>query len=75
MRKLVTITGLALMIAFSYPPVAAASQSPWITSEYHQGDFKLVSRGRAADILISPNDFKVVRIAAADLALDVERVL
>jgi Glycosyl hydrolase family 115/Gylcosyl hydrolase family 115 C-terminal domain len=73
MRKFITIAGLALML-LSYRPVAAASPSSWVATEYRNGDFKLFSGARAADILVSPNDFKVVRIAAEDLALDVQRV-
>ncbi|HJQ35085.1 MAG TPA: glycosyl hydrolase 115 family protein [Pyrinomonadaceae bacterium] len=38
------------------------------------GDFALVSKGHAADVLVSSEDFKVVRIAADDLAADLERV-
>src|SRR5713226_199029 len=52
----------------------AASDSSWVKSEYRKGDFQLVHGGRAADILVAPEDFKVVQIAAAALAEDVERV-
>ncbi|HEX6625190.1 MAG TPA: hypothetical protein VF064_15870, partial [Pyrinomonadaceae bacterium] len=52
----------------------AQTSPPWVTGEYRGGDFKLVYGGRAADILVSPEDFKVVGIAAGDLAADVERV-
>ena len=38
------------------------------------GDFELVRGGHAADVIISAEDFKVVRIAADNLAADVERV-
>ncbi len=38
------------------------------------GDFELVTGGRAAGILVDPDDFKVVSIAAHDLAMDIERV-
>jgi hypothetical protein len=74
MRNLVTIGGLALMLLLSTFQGAAATQSSWITTSYRPGDFKLVSGSRAADILIAPNDFKVVRIAAENLAMDVQRV-
>lgn len=73
MRKFITIAGLALMV-LSCRPGAAASEVSWVTAEYRYGDFKLVSGARAADIVVSPNDFKVVRIAAENLALDVQRV-
>ncbi len=40
---------------------AAAQTSPrWVTGEYRSGDFKLVHGGRAADIIVTPEDFKVV---------------
>jgi len=73
MRKFITITSLVLIV-LSYRPDAAAFQSSWVTTEYRSGDFKLVSGTHAADILVSPDDFKVVRIAAENLSLDVERV-
>jgi hypothetical protein len=41
---------------------------------YRPGDFKLVYRNEAATIVTDPNDFKVVEIAADDLAADIERV-
>src|SRR4051812_16687160 len=53
---------------------SAALESSWIKGTYRKGDFKLVYGGRAANILVSPDDFKVARIAAADLAGDIERV-
>jgi len=74
MRKFATIAGYALIVLLSSLPGAAAPESSLVSAEYRNGDFKLVSGARAADILVSPNDFKVVRIAAEDLALDVERV-
>lgn len=73
MRKFITIAGLALMVLSSLPG-AAATEGSWVAAEYRNGDFKLVSAARAAEILVSPNDFKVVRIAAENLALDVQRV-
>src|SRR5713226_5357702 len=51
-----------------------ASDSSWVKSVYRKGDFQLVHGGRAADILVAPEDFKVVQIAAAALTEDVERV-
>ncbi len=41
---------------------------------YRAGDFELARGRRAADVLVSEEDFKVVRIAANDLAADVGRV-
>lgn len=45
-----------------------------LKAKFQIGDFKLVYAAQAADILISDDDFKVVGIAANDLAADVERV-
>lgn len=56
-------------IAFGSP-----SSRDWIHDRYAKGDLKLVDRAQAADILVSPDDFKVVQIAAQNLAADVERV-
>lgn len=74
MRKLATIVGVLLLMTLNGSPVCAAPALTWVTSGYHRGDFKLVSRTQPADILISPDDFKVVRIAADNLALDIEHV-
>ena len=74
MRRFTTIAGLVFLIVLSALPGAAASEGSWVTTEYRRGDFKLVSGLRAADILVSPNDFKVVHIATENLALDVQRV-
>ena len=74
MHKFTTIVGLALVLVFSCCPGAAATETSWVTTSYRNGDFKLVTGTRAAEILVSPNDFKVVRIAAENLALDVQRV-
>ncbi|HYJ46203.1 MAG TPA: hypothetical protein VEV81_06280, partial [Pyrinomonadaceae bacterium] len=71
------ITALALLALFGLTCLASpttAQDSSWVKGSYRKGDFKLVYGGRAADILVSPDDFKVVRIAAEDLAADVERV-
>jgi hypothetical protein len=60
MFKLATIIGLVLLITLSH---TAASAAPWVSSDYHRGDFKLVSIGHATGILISPDDFKVGKFA------------
>lgn len=63
---------MTLGLAVARP--AVAQESSWVKGEYRRGDFKLVHGARAADILVSPEDFKVVSIAAGDLVADVERV-
>jgi hypothetical protein len=66
----------ALLIAFCLTNVVevSARQASWVKGVHRKGDFKLVHGGRAADILVSPDDFKVVSIAVHDLAADIEGV-
>ena len=45
-----------------------------VSGEPADGTFPLVEGSEAADIFVSAEDWKVARIAAADLAGDVERV-
>jgi len=45
-----------------------------VTGSYREGDFRLFYRGAAAEIRVAPEDYKVVHIAAAALAHDIERV-
>jgi hypothetical protein len=72
---------VALAIAAGLLFLAHASASPsdatdqnWVHDRYLKGDFVLVQGVRSADVLVAPDDFKVVRIAARDFADDVERV-
>ncbi|HEX8148448.1 MAG TPA: glycosyl hydrolase 115 family protein [Pyrinomonadaceae bacterium] len=71
-RRAVTLFGLLFLLACARP--AAAQESGWVSEAGRAGDFELVRKGRAADVLVSAEDFKVVRLAAGDLAADVERV-
>lgn len=54
--------------------ISVSSQTLSIRSDYKKGDFKLVQTDVQANIIVSPEDFKVVQIAARDFAADVERV-
>ena len=54
-------------------PVVARDAS-WVREARRAGDFELVRGGRAAEVCVSDDDFKVVRIAAENLVADVERV-
>ena len=63
----VVLTILAVAISFSAQDIS-------IKSNYQKGDFKLVHKKQAAQIFVSLDDFKVVQIAAADLASDIEGV-
>lgn len=51
-----------------------ALAAPWVGEEPHPGDFPLVRDGHAAAIVFAADDFKVVGLAAHDLAADIERV-
>src|SRR5437764_1788950 len=74
LRVVSALFTLALPILLGSPRIAIAQQTSWIKADYHRGDFKLVYGRRAAQILVSPDDSRVVQIAAGDLAADVERV-
>ncbi len=54
--------------------ITVSSQNLSVKHNYKNGDFKLVHQSVPANILTSATDFKVVQIAANDLAADVERV-
>ncbi len=54
--------------------VSISAQGITVKAKYVKGDFKLVYKNEVADIMVSPDDFKVARIAAGDLASDIERV-
>ena len=74
LRVVIVAFTLALPILLGSTLIVSAQDTSWIKADYRKGDFKLAYGGRAAQILVSPDDFKVVRIAASDLAADVERV-
>ena len=65
---------LLIILGLTGTVFAAVPESSWVSSTYRKGDFTLVHGGRRADVLISPEDFKVVQIAASDLVSDIERV-
>jgi hypothetical protein len=50
------------------------STKPYVSDQPVAGNFPLVRSGVAADVFISPVDWKVAHIAANDLTADVERV-
>jgi hypothetical protein len=68
----VNISKCFLICALSVAPMCA--QRIAVKDHFKSGDFPLVRNNKAAAIAVSPDDFKVVQIAAADLAADVERV-
>lgn len=62
--------GLWILLA----AVPLFSQTISVKSQFRPGDFPLVHQNETAQIVISRDDFKVVQIAAAYLASDIERV-
>lgn len=54
--------------------LSVSAQAVKSNAKLQAGDFPLVYQNRKADLLVSPEDFRVVQIAAGDLAADVERV-
>jgi hypothetical protein len=75
MPRLRLIFGLVFFLSlFLFARANAEEQATWISSQARAGDFALVAGERPAAIVIAPGDFKVVEIAANDLAADVERV-
>src|SRR5262252_1486319 len=62
------------IVALASPALADPPDQAWVHDKYAPGDFILVRGNEPAEILVSPNDFKVVQIAAGHLAADVERV-
>ena len=71
-EKLLPMARLVFGILAAALPVCAQNLN--IKSIYEPGDFKLVFRNQPAAIFLSADDFTVARIAARDLASDVERV-
>jgi Glycosyl hydrolase family 115/Gylcosyl hydrolase family 115 C-terminal domain len=69
-----TLLCIAFLIIFTGPTSAVQTEPEWISDVYRRGDFKLAERTRVADIVVSAEDFKVVQIAAENLAADVQRV-
>ena len=59
---------LALLLA------TTALAAPWVGDQPQPGGFALVAGGKAATIVASPEDFRVVDLATRDLAADIQRV-
>jgi len=69
-----TIIILAFLITVSGSTLAVQTDVGWVNDVYIRGDFRLAERGNVADIVVAPEDFKVVHIAAENFAADVQRV-
>lgn len=73
--RLLLLTAWPLIIQTCFAAsVATSSLSEWVRSDGGVADFPLVRDRRAAEIVVAPADFKVVQLATADLASDIERV-
>jgi hypothetical protein len=69
------LCGFMVFLSFLVLPFFSAhTAASWVASSERAGDFPLVNKKLAAPIVVSIDDFKVVSIAAKDLAADVERV-
>ncbi|MFL6255625.1 MAG: hypothetical protein ACJ74T_11480, partial [Pyrinomonadaceae bacterium] len=69
-----SLAALLFVLGCACARPAAAQESGWVRETRRAGDFELVRAGHAADVYVSAEDFKVVRIAVDNLAADVERV-
>ncbi len=58
---IIIVALLALLVVSAQVIFGATPPAVWMSSDYRAGDFKLVHGRSAADILVSPADFKVVQ--------------
>lgn len=65
---------LIATLCLSFIALNVQATASWVDSREHAGDFPLVSKNQLAPIVVAPEDFKVVKLAANDLAADIERV-
>jgi hypothetical protein len=68
------LASLLLSFGFATIVLAQGSSAGWVREAAQLGDFPLVQGSRAVDLVVAPEDHKVVALAAADLAADIERV-
>lgn len=69
LRNALAVLTLAAIVCVPAPVLAA----DYISEQPAAGYFPLVGDQAAADIVVAGDDWKITRIAAGDLALDVER--
>jgi len=72
--RLLSVFGLAVRAAVVIGISLATLGAPQTAAAAGSTSFSLVSGGKAAAIIYSPSDFKVVGLAATDFAADVESV-
>ncbi|MBC2605468.1 glycosyl hydrolase 115 family protein [Pelagicoccus albus] len=63
-----------LLFALSSFLTALSASVDWVTFQSDPSAFRLVHKGKSSEILVSDDDFTVVKIAAQDLVEDIERV-
>jgi hypothetical protein len=68
MKKLTILLAVLAVVSLK------AADPTWVRDTYTSGDFRLAQGERLAPICVAPEDFECVRLAAALLAGDVERV-
>jgi hypothetical protein len=72
---MIKIRSLLLSITWILLALNVQANNHWVVeSKKHNEDFPLVTKTQIAPIIYSDDDFKVVSIAAQDLASDIERV-
>lgn len=74
-KRLLLCIGLLYFLLVAITAQAQAqTKFNWVDSRAHSGDFPLVAKKQPAPIVVAAEDFKVVEIAAQDLAQDINRV-
>ena len=68
------LPALVVTLCLSFITLNVQATATWVDSREHAGDFPLVTKKQLAPIVVAPEDFKVVHIAAHDLAADIARV-
>jgi len=69
--RFISLSAIPWLLLFA---TSIHTQDLTVSTKFQKDSFELVYENRAADILVSSDDFKVVQIAAHDLSSDVERV-
>jgi hypothetical protein len=65
---------LVALLALTIICFNVQASTQWVDDRKHAGDFPLATKKTLANILLAPDDFKVVHLAAHDLAADINRV-
>lgn len=71
---MIRLRAVWFVVSFFSALVARAQTMEWVTETRSDGDFVLADGGKATPVVYSETDYKVVSLAAEDLARDIERV-